>query len=90
VRVYIATSEDLTMSTNRGDDRYWKLVEKNYNTLLTENMDDEDVVEIRSFGALKSRYKKALQKDCALYARFYKTIKDANQSGKSEEYDDGW
>jgi hypothetical protein len=37
---------------------------------------------------LKSRYKKALPKDCALYARFYKTIKDAKKSGKSEEYDD--
>jgi hypothetical protein len=42
------------MSTNRGDDRYWKLVEKNCNTLLSENMDDADVVEIRSFGAEKS------------------------------------
>jgi hypothetical protein len=62
VRAYNVPSEDPTMSTNRGDDTYWKLVEKRYNTLLTENMDDDDVVEIRSFGALKSRYKKALQK----------------------------
>jgi hypothetical protein len=58
---------------------------KRYNTLLTENMDDDDVVEIRSSGALKSRYKKALQKDCAMCAGFYKTIKDASKSGKSEE-----
>jgi hypothetical protein len=74
VRAYIATSEDPTMSTNRGDDTFWKLVEKSYNTLLADNMDDDEVVEIRSFGALKSRYKKTLQKDCALYAGFYSTV----------------
>jgi hypothetical protein len=60
-------------------------VEKTFYTLLTENIDEDDVVEIRRFGASKSRYKKALPKDCALYARFYKTIKDANKSGRSKE-----
>jgi hypothetical protein len=59
-------------------------VEKTFCTLLTENIDDDDVVEIRGFGALKSRHKSAPRRLCPV-RWIYKTIKDANKSGRSKE-----